>query len=114
MTATIAECAENARRCKWYASKTKSVEERRFLLMAKRWRDLAAEKEREIRVLLGPPRSRSASMSDAQQMRDRATCLYAMALKARDNNINDYAGHLEELAAEASAHADRLSGKVQQ
>jgi hypothetical protein len=37
-----------------------------------------------------------------------------MALKARDNNINNYAGHLEELAAEVSAHADRLSGKVQQ
>jgi hypothetical protein len=49
MTATIAECAENARQCKWYASKTKNEEERKFLLrMAKRWSELAAEKEREV------------------------------------------------------------------
>ena len=27
MTAMIAECAENARQCKWYASKTKNAEE---------------------------------------------------------------------------------------
>jgi len=38
MTATIAECTENARQCKWYAAKTKNAEERKFLLrMAKRW-----------------------------------------------------------------------------
>jgi hypothetical protein len=50
MTATIAECAENARQCKWYASKTKNADERKFLLrMAKRWAELAAEKERELR-----------------------------------------------------------------
>ena len=49
MTATIAECAENARQCKWYASKTNNAEERKFLLrMAKRWSELAAEKEREV------------------------------------------------------------------
>ena len=37
MTATIAECAENARQCKWYASKTKNAEGWKFLLrMAKR------------------------------------------------------------------------------
>jgi hypothetical protein len=49
MTATIAECTENARQCKWYASKTKKAEERKFLLrMAKRWTELAAEKEREV------------------------------------------------------------------
>ena len=48
MTAMIAECAENARQCKWYASKTKN-EERKFLLrMAKRWSELAADKEREV------------------------------------------------------------------
>ena len=42
MTAMIAECAENARQCKWYASKTKNAEERKFLLrMAKRWSELA-------------------------------------------------------------------------
>ena len=50
MTATIAECAENARQCKWYASKTKNADERKFLLrMAKCWTELAAEKEREMR-----------------------------------------------------------------
>jgi hypothetical protein len=49
MTAMIAECAENARQCKWYASKTNNAEERKFLLrMAKRWSELAAEKEREV------------------------------------------------------------------
>jgi hypothetical protein len=48
--ATIAECAENARQSKWFASKTKNEEERKFLLhMAKRWTELAAEKERELR-----------------------------------------------------------------
>jgi hypothetical protein len=58
MTATIAECAENSRQCKWYASKTKSAQERRFLLhMGKRWRDLAAEKERELKALLCRPRT---------------------------------------------------------
>jgi hypothetical protein len=50
MTATIAECSENARQCKRYASKSKNVGQRRkFLLrMAKRWSELAAEKEREV------------------------------------------------------------------
>jgi hypothetical protein len=49
MTATIAECRENARQCKLYASKTKNVEERKFLLrMAKHWSELAADKEREV------------------------------------------------------------------
>jgi hypothetical protein len=49
MSATIAECTENARLCKWYAAKTKNAEERKFLLrMAKRWSEVAAEKEREV------------------------------------------------------------------
>ena len=49
MTAVISECAENARQCEWYASKTKNAEERKFLLrMAKRWSELAADKEREV------------------------------------------------------------------
>ena len=50
MSATIAECAENARQCKWYASRTNDPDERKFLLrMAKCWRELAAEKECEMR-----------------------------------------------------------------
>ena len=49
MTATIAECTENARQCKWYAAKAKNAEERKFLpRMAKRWSELAAQKEREV------------------------------------------------------------------
>jgi hypothetical protein len=51
MTARIAECAaKNARQRKWFASKTKDADERKFLLrMAKRWRELAAAKERDLR-----------------------------------------------------------------
>jgi hypothetical protein len=45
-------------------------------------------------------------MDDAERIRDRATRLYALALKARDDGLVDYATELEELAAEASAHAD--------
>ena len=49
MTATVAECAKNARQCKYYAANTNNEEERKFLLrMAKRWSELAAEKEREV------------------------------------------------------------------
>ena len=49
MTNTIAECTENARQCEWYASKTNNSEERKFLLrMAKHWKRMAAEKEREL------------------------------------------------------------------
>ena len=48
MTAIISECAENARQCKWYASK-KNAEERKFLHpMARSWGELAAEKERKV------------------------------------------------------------------
>jgi hypothetical protein len=49
MTATIAECRENARQCEWYAAKTKNADERKSLVrMAKRWTELAADKEREV------------------------------------------------------------------
>ena len=48
MTAMIAECAENARQCKWYASKTNNAEERKFLLrMAKRWSELERTRSAE-------------------------------------------------------------------
>ena len=52
-------------------------------------------------------------MSDVEQIRDCASSLYALALNARDNNLHDYAAQLEELAAEASAHAERLNSEVQ-
>jgi hypothetical protein len=49
MTATIAERRENARQCEWYAAKTKNADERKFLLRtAKRWTELAVDKEREV------------------------------------------------------------------
>ena len=38
----------------------------------------------------------------------------ALALKARDDNLIGYAEQLELLAAEASAHAERLSAEVQE
>ena len=50
MSATFAECAENARQCKWYASRTKDAGQRKFLLrMARYWMALAADKVRELR-----------------------------------------------------------------
>ena len=58
-------------------------------------------------------RRTSVSMSDVEQIRDCASGLYALALKARDNNFNEYAAQLEKLAGEASAYADRLSSEVQ-
>ena len=37
------------RQCEWYAAKTKNADERKFLLrMAKRWTELAADKESEV------------------------------------------------------------------
>jgi hypothetical protein len=40
-------------------------------------------------------------MSDADQLRDRATRLLALALKARDNGHPQYADELTQLASEA-------------
>ena len=39
----------------------------------------------------------SVGMSDIERIRDRATVLYALALEARDNNLDNYAAQLEEL-----------------
>jgi hypothetical protein len=48
---TIEECLEHARQCEWYAAHTNHEEDRKFLLrMAKNWKKLAAEKEREVRA----------------------------------------------------------------
>jgi hypothetical protein len=50
MNKTIAECVDNAGQCAWYASKTKNEAEQKFLiLLAERWTELAAKKERELR-----------------------------------------------------------------
>jgi hypothetical protein len=45
---------------------------------------------------------------------ERAERLYALALQARDDNLIAYAEQLEQLAPEASAHAERLSAQVQE
>ena len=44
-------------------------------------------------------------MRDVREIWERAERLYALALKARDDNLIDYAQQLEQLAAEVSAHA---------
>ena len=41
------------------------------------------------------------SMSDAEQLRDRATRLLALARKARDNELREYADELTQFASEA-------------
>jgi hypothetical protein len=51
MSPTIADCLEHARRCEWYAARTKDKEHRKFLLQkAKDWTTLAVKKELEIRA----------------------------------------------------------------
>lgn len=40
-------------------------------------------------------------MSDAVQLRNRATRLLAIALKARDNGLTEYADELPQCASEA-------------
>jgi len=40
-------------------------------------------------------------MSGADQLRNRATRLVALALKARDNGLYEYADELTQLASEA-------------
>jgi hypothetical protein len=53
-------------------------------------------------------------VSDVRQIWERAERLYALALKARDDNLIAYAQQLEQLAPEAYAHAERLSAKVRE
>lgn len=47
-------------------------------------------------------------MSDAEQIRVRAARLFALALKAREDEKLDFADELTELASEAFDHATRL------
>jgi len=68
MPDTIAECAENARQCEWYASKTNNSKERKFLLrMAKHWKRMAAEKEREVLKAARQLHSQAAVVAHARQ-----------------------------------------------
>ena len=51
MSPTIAECLEHVRLCEWSAARTNDAQDRKFLReSAKQWRDLAAEKELEVRA----------------------------------------------------------------
>src|SRR5262249_43563898 len=51
MSPNIEECVEHARQCEWYAVRTSSEADRKFLLRkARDWRKLAIRKEPEIRA----------------------------------------------------------------
>jgi hypothetical protein len=47
-------------------------------------------------------------MDDAEKVRDRATRLFALALQCRETGLSFYADELEQLAREASDHADAI------
>jgi cellobiose-specific phosphotransferase system component IIA len=51
-------------------------------------------------------------MSDADQLRDRATRLLALALKARDNGHFEYADELTQLASEAFDQAADMERRM--
>ena len=51
-------------------------------------------------------------MSDAEQLRDRATRLLALALKARDNGHRQYADELTQLASEAFDQATDMERRL--
>jgi hypothetical protein len=51
-------------------------------------------------------------MSDAGQLRDRATRLFALARKARDNGLREYANQLTQLASEACNQAENQEGRL--
>ena len=50
-------------------------------------------------------------MSDAVQIRDRASRLFALALKARENGLLDYAEQLTQLASEAVEQAATMENQ---
>jgi hypothetical protein len=51
-------------------------------------------------------------MSDADQLRDWATRLFALALKARDNGLSEYADELTQLASEAFDQATGMERRL--
>jgi hypothetical protein len=51
-------------------------------------------------------------MSDADQLRNRATRLLALALKARDNGLIEYADELTQLASEAFDQAADMERRL--
>ena len=55
---------------------------------------------------------RGRVMSDADQLRNRATRLLALALKARDNRLSEYADELTQSASEAFEQAAGLERRL--
>jgi hypothetical protein len=51
-------------------------------------------------------------MSDAEQLRDRATRLLALARKARDNELREYADELTQFASEAFDQATDMERRL--
>jgi hypothetical protein len=51
-------------------------------------------------------------MNDADNVRDRATRLFALALQCRETGLSYYADELTKLALETSNHADTLVGRT--
>jgi hypothetical protein len=51
-------------------------------------------------------------MSDADQLRDRATRLLAFARKARDNGLHEYADELTKFASEAFDQAADMQRRL--
>jgi hypothetical protein len=51
-------------------------------------------------------------MSDADQLRNRATRLLALALEARDNGLSEYANELTQLASEAFEQAADMERRL--
>jgi hypothetical protein len=47
-------------------------------------------------------------MSDSQKMRDRATRVFAMAIKTRENGFAEHSDQLARLANEILAHAEEI------
>jgi hypothetical protein len=51
-------------------------------------------------------------MADADKLRDRATRLFALARKARDSGLREYANELTQLASEAFDQAENQEGRL--
>jgi hypothetical protein len=54
------------------------------------------------------------AMSDAEQLRNRATRLFALALKVREQGITAYSDELATLASEALDHAEEMESRGSQ
>jgi hypothetical protein len=51
-------------------------------------------------------------MDDAERLRNRATRLFALAIRAREEGHMDYAAELTDLASEALAQAEEMERRI--